>query len=52
MNTSEMALPWLLPGVAIALVLSLVFSGAAGRVLGVRRVGAWVLLFRVTGATR
>ena len=45
MNTSEIALPWLLPGVAIALVPSLVFSGAAGRALGVRRVGAWVLLF-------
>lgn len=49
MNTSEMLntiekLPWLLPGVAVALVLSSVFSRAAGLALGVRRVVAWVLL--------
>ena len=44
MNTSEMTLPWLLPGVAVALALSAVLSGAAGRALSVRRIVAWVLL--------
>ena len=37
-------LPWLMPGIAIALLVSIVASGATGRALGVRRIVAWVLL--------
>jgi glycopeptide antibiotics resistance protein len=44
-NTSELALPWLLPGVAVALVLSPVLSGPAGQKLRVRPIVAWVFLF-------
>ena len=37
-------LPWLLPGTAIALVVSLAVSGAVGRSLRVRRPVAWVMI--------
>ena len=37
-------LPWLVPGSAVALVVSLLASDAVGRWLGVRRGVAWVLL--------
>jgi glycopeptide antibiotics resistance protein len=37
-------LPWLLPGIAIALVVSIVASGAVGRTLRVRRPVGWVLV--------
>lgn len=39
------SLPWLLPGIAATLVLSVLGSGPIGRSLGVRRSIAWVLLF-------
>jgi glycopeptide antibiotics resistance protein len=44
LNSIEMTLPWLLPGVAVALVLSSVLSRAAGVALSVRPVVTWVLL--------
>jgi glycopeptide antibiotics resistance protein len=37
-------LPWLLPGAAIALVVSLVASGAVGRTLHVARPVAWLMI--------
>jgi glycopeptide antibiotics resistance protein len=37
-------LPWLLPGVAIAGLVSLAASGAAARALDVRRPVAWLLI--------
>jgi hypothetical protein len=37
-------LPWLLPGIIVAFVLSVVFSPALARVLGLRRVVACALL--------
>ncbi len=37
-------LPWLLPGVAIALVVSIVASGGVGRTLRVARPVAWVMV--------
>ena len=37
-------LPWFLPGVAIAVVVSLAASGVVGRALGVRRAVAWAIL--------
>jgi hypothetical protein len=37
-------LPWLLPGVAIALLVSLAVSGAVCRALRVRRPVAWVMV--------
>ena len=37
-------LPWLLPGAAIALVVSVAVSGAVGRALRVRRPVAWVMV--------
>jgi glycopeptide antibiotics resistance protein len=37
-------LPWLLPGVAIALIVSVAVSGAIGRALGVRRPVAWLMV--------
>jgi glycopeptide antibiotics resistance protein len=39
-----LVLPWLLPGAAIVLVVSLVVSGAVGRALRVRRPVAWVMV--------
>lgn len=44
MNMNGIALPWLLPGVAVSLVLSVVMSRAAGQALSVHRLVAWVLL--------
>jgi VanZ like protein len=40
-------LPWLVPGVAISLVVSVLASGALGRWLRVRRSVAWGLLMSV-----
>jgi glycopeptide antibiotics resistance protein len=37
-------LPWLLPGIAIALVVSIVASGAVGRTLRVARPVAWLMV--------
>jgi glycopeptide antibiotics resistance protein len=37
-------LPWLLPGVVLSVVVSIVASGAVGRTLGVRRAVAWVMV--------
>jgi glycopeptide antibiotics resistance protein len=37
-------LPWLLPGTAIALIVSIVASGAVGRTLRVARPVAWLLI--------
>lgn len=43
MRLSEtLDLPWLLPGAAIALIVSVAMSGAVSRVLGARRPIAWV----------
>jgi glycopeptide antibiotics resistance protein len=39
-----LGLPWLLPGVAISVVVSLVVSGAVGRTLRVPRSVAWVMV--------
>lgn len=47
-------LPWLLPGAAIALVVSLVASGAVGRTLQVARPVAWLTVLSlgvILGAT-
>lgn len=40
-------LPWLVPGIAIAIVVSIVGSDSVGRWLGIRRFVAWFLLFSV-----
>ena len=37
-------LPWLLPGIFVASILSALLSAGAGRAFGVRQVVAWVLL--------
>ena len=37
-------LPWLLPGIAVALAVSVAASGNVGRALWTRRVVAWVML--------
>lgn len=41
---SSSNLPWLVPGIGIALVVSVAASGRVARWLGVTRVAAWVLL--------
>jgi glycopeptide antibiotics resistance protein len=40
-------LPWLLPGVAISVVVSITGSGVVGRALRVRRSVAWVMVLSV-----
>jgi hypothetical protein len=40
-------LPWLLPGIVVALLVATLASGALGRALGVRKVVAWVLLLNL-----
>jgi glycopeptide antibiotics resistance protein len=40
-------LPWLLPGIAISVVVSMAASGVVGRALRVRRLVAWVMVLSV-----